>query len=160
MSENPIKYSDLFQDDGAIDLLIKKINDKKYGKNKTVMLADLPREELINAYFASDIFLFASNIEYSPLVLYEACASGTPFISSDVGNSKEIAKWTKGGLIAKTVFRLSKSYIDESDLNTKILKVLKDNKLANQLSILGKKAIRSKYNWDLISLKYLQLFDK
>jgi glycosyltransferase involved in cell wall biosynthesis len=143
-----------------LSLLIKKINDKKYGKNKTVMLADLPREELINAYFASDIFLFASNIEYSPLVLYEACASGTPFISSDVGNSKEIAKWTKGGLIAKTVFRLSNSYIDESDLNTKILKVLKDNRLANQLSVLGKKAIRSRYNWDLISLKYLQLFDK
>jgi glycosyltransferase involved in cell wall biosynthesis len=141
-------------------LLIDAINSKKYGNNKTIILKDLPRKDLINAYFASDIFLFASNIEYSPLVLFEACASGTPFISSDVGNAKEIAKWTKGGLIAKTAFRLSKSYIDESDLNKKIHKVLQDDRLANQLSVSGKKAIRSKYNWDLISLRYLQLFSK
>ena len=154
------KILNLYKRKQDLSLLIKSINNKKYGKNKTVMLLDLPREELINAYFASDIFLFASNIEYSPLVLYEACASGTPFISSDVGNAKEIAKWTKGGLIAKTTFHLSKSYIDESDLNKKILKVLQDVRLANKLSVSGKKAIISKYNWDLISLRYLQLFSR
>ena len=152
------KFRNSFIRKEDLSLLIESINKKKYGENKTVMLMDLPRERLINAYFASDIFLFASNIEYSPLVLFEACASGTPFISSDVGNAKEIARLTKGGLIAKTTFRLSKSYIDESDLNKKILKILQDDRLANKLSVSGKKAIQSKYNWDLISLRYLQLF--
>jgi glycosyltransferase involved in cell wall biosynthesis len=154
------KIRDLFTKKEELTVLIEAINNKKYGKNKTIFLENLPRKNLINAYFASDIFLFASNIEYSPLVLYEACASGTPFISSDVGNAREIAKWTKGGLIAKTVFRLTKSYIDESDLNKKILRVLQDDTLAAQLSISGKKSIQSKYNWDRISLEYLKLFGR
>jgi len=139
--------------------LIDAINSKKYGKNKTIMLKDLPRKDLINAYFASDIFLFASNIEYSPLVLYEACASGTPFISSDVGNAKEIASWTKAGLIAKTNFISSKSYIDEIDLNKKIKSIYLNKKLAMQLSNSGKKAIISTFNWQKISGQYMDLFE-
>jgi glycosyltransferase involved in cell wall biosynthesis len=59
-------------------------------------LADIPRSDTVGAYFEADIFLFASHIEASPLVIVEAKAAGLPFVSTDVGNVREYS----GGLIA------------------------------------------------------------
>lgn len=67
--------------------------------NKYVLKVDLGRQELVQAYMNADLFVFASNIEYSPLVLFEATAGGTPFLSVPVGNAEEIARWTGGGFI-------------------------------------------------------------
>ena len=69
------------------------------GAQKTIRLVDLSRERLVALYKLSDVFVFASHIEYSPLVLFEAAAAGTPFISSDVGNAREIAAWTGVGKV-------------------------------------------------------------
>ena len=33
-------------------------------------------------------------------MIYESCASETPFISRDVGNTKEISKWTNAGFVS------------------------------------------------------------
>ena len=60
----------------------------------------------VNAFKQANLFLFPSLIECSPIVLFEAMASSTPFLVSDVGNSKEIVKWTGGGeLLPTTVDR-------------------------------------------------------
>lgn len=66
---------------------------------KQVLDIDLGREDLIGLFAAADLFVFASNVEYSPLVLYESVAAGTPFLSVPVGNAAQIAAWTGGGLI-------------------------------------------------------------
>jgi glycosyltransferase involved in cell wall biosynthesis len=68
---------------------------------KRVLITDLPRDRLIRLYNASNLFVFASHVEYSPLVLFEASASATPFIASDAGNSAEIAAWTRAGIVIK-----------------------------------------------------------
>lgn len=67
--------------------------------NKQVLKINLGRQELVQAYMNADLFVFASNIEYSPLVLFESAAAGTPFLSVPVGNADEIARWTGGGVI-------------------------------------------------------------
>jgi len=69
---------------------------------KRVIVDFLPREETVAAFREADLFLFPSNVECSPLVLFEAVASGTPFLSTDVGNAVEIAGWTSGGIILPT----------------------------------------------------------
>jgi glycosyltransferase involved in cell wall biosynthesis len=66
---------------------------------KQVLLTNLARPELIRLYFEADLFVFASHVEYSPLVLFEASAAGLPFISSAAGNSAEIAEWIGNGRI-------------------------------------------------------------
>jgi len=66
---------------------------------KRFLMTDLPRSELISAFFAADLFVFASHVEYSPLVLFEAAAAGLPFLTVPVGNAEEIAAWTGGGEI-------------------------------------------------------------
>lgn len=70
---------------------------------KKVVITNLPRNRLIQLFSASKLFVFASHVEYSPLVLFEAAASATPFIASDAGNSTEIAEWTKAGVIVKRI---------------------------------------------------------
>jgi len=70
---------------------------------KRVLLTDMGRDELIQAYKNADLFVFASNVEYSPLVLFESAAAGTPFLSVPVGNAAEIAEWTGGGMICPAV---------------------------------------------------------
>jgi glycosyltransferase involved in cell wall biosynthesis len=77
--------------------LVKRIN--RAAPAKHAMIVNLPRAELVQAFLNSDLFVFASNIEYSPLVLYEAAAAGLPFLTVPVGNAAEIAEWTRGGVV-------------------------------------------------------------
>ena len=66
---------------------------------KRVGILDVPRIEVLAAYKAADLFVFGSQVECSPLVLFEAVASGTPFVSVDCGNAREIAEWGDAGLV-------------------------------------------------------------
>jgi glycosyltransferase involved in cell wall biosynthesis len=69
---------------------------------KIILNANLTRPQVIAAYQAANLFLFPSRIECSPLVLFESAAAKLPFFTSDVGNAKEIVKWTKGGVVLPT----------------------------------------------------------
>ncbi|MBB3943999.1 glycosyltransferase involved in cell wall biosynthesis [Sphingorhabdus rigui] len=68
-------------------------------QQKSIKLVDLERGQLVSLYREADLFVFGSHVEYSPLVLFESAAAGTPFISNDVGNAKEIADWTGLGTV-------------------------------------------------------------
>ena len=68
------------------------------GRKRVIML-DPPRAEVIDAYKAADLFVFGSQVECSPLVLFEAAASATPFVTVGAGNAAEIAEWTGGGIV-------------------------------------------------------------
>ena len=74
---------------------------------KRLLIVDLSRADVVNLYKAANLFISASHVEYSPLVLFESAASGTPFISSDAGNSQEIANWTGGGIVIPKVQKYS-----------------------------------------------------
>ncbi|MHB8121807.1 MAG: glycosyltransferase family 4 protein [Desulfuromonadaceae bacterium] len=65
-------------------------------ENKRIVVTTLTRPETVSAYHAADLFLFPSNIECSPIVLFECMASRTPFLVTDVGNSSEIIEWSGG----------------------------------------------------------------
>jgi glycosyltransferase involved in cell wall biosynthesis len=72
-------------------------------QNKQILVKFLSRTMTVEALKQSDLFLFTSNIECSPLVLFEANAAKLPFLTTDVGNAKEIIEWTQGGLLLPTI---------------------------------------------------------
>lgn len=75
----------------------------KYQESKKrIITTSLTRGETVSAYKEADVFLFPSNTECSPIVLFEAMAAGLPFLSSEVGNAKEIIAWSGGGLLLPT----------------------------------------------------------
>ncbi|HWY37015.1 MAG TPA: glycosyltransferase family 4 protein, partial [Bacteroidia bacterium] len=62
--------------------------------SKKITLTAANRETTVAAYKQANLFLFPSNIECSPIVLFEAMAAKTPFLVTNVGNSSEIAEWS------------------------------------------------------------------
>lgn len=126
---------------------------------KNILIEDLEREETVAAFKAADIFLFTSRIECSPIVLFESIAAKTPFLTTNVGNSREIIKWTKGGKLLPTRitrFGYSQALINES---AKILKYYYNNR--SKLSLMGKAGFQAwlkKFTWEKITREYEKVY--
>lgn len=125
---------------------------------KLLIISDYPREELVQAYMAADLFVFASNIEYSPLVLFEAAAAGTAFLSVPVGNAEEIAKWTGGGMIC-SADKDERGYtrVDPKALAKEIARAIENPKNLDSLGQAGRSAWRKSYTWDAIATQYEEI---
>lgn len=135
------------------------INRSQFGK--LVLVSDFPRRELTQAFMAADLFVFASNIEYSPLVLYESAAAGTPFLSVSVGNSAEIAGWTGAGVICpSTVDAKGYTRVDVRVLAESMADLMRHRERLADLGAAGKRNWSEKYTWGAISLQYEQIFQQ
>jgi glycosyltransferase involved in cell wall biosynthesis len=142
-----------------LNRLTQEVNAGKYGKNKKIISCDLDREQLLNCYFESDLFVFASHIEYSPLVLFEACAAGLPFLSAPVGNAEEIARWTNGGVIypAKKDFK-GFTETDTNILAKEIDALIKNKTNLEQLSKNARQSWEKNYTWAKLFDQYEEVF--
>jgi len=128
-------------------------------KGKKVMVTDLPRSSLIQAFMTADLFVFASNVEYSPLVLFESAAAGTPFLTVPVGNSEEIANWTNAGIVCPAI-RDAKGYtrVDPAVLAHFISELIKDKPALKIMGENGRKNWQEKFTWEIISRQYEKIF--
>ncbi len=122
---------------------------------KTVLRLDLPREKVVDAFFEADLFVFASKVEYSPLVLFESAAAGTPFLTVPVGNAAEIVRWTGGGWLcpAETDDR---GYVKVSPtvLAGEIEKAFRSPETLRKLGVAGRQAWLEHFTWAKISESY------
>ena len=143
----------------SLDMLVSRIN--RAGASKRAMLVNLPRVELVQAYLNSDLFVFASNIEYSPLVLYEAAAASLPFLSLPVGNAEEIARWTGGGEICPAV-NDAKGYtrVDPVVLAEHIMRLAGDSERLSHLGTMGRRNWEEQFSWDKIAMLYEKIFER
>jgi glycosyltransferase involved in cell wall biosynthesis len=114
---------------------------------------------VIEAFFAADLFLFPSTIECSPLVLFETAAAGTPFIATDVGNSREIAGWTGAGLIAPgRVHETGFTFVDVAKAAHLVEQLFHDADRRRAMGVRGRKAVLERYTWDRVVDRYEALF--
>jgi glycosyltransferase involved in cell wall biosynthesis len=122
---------------------------------KQTLLLDLPRDELVQAFKNADLFVFASNIEYSPLVLFESAAAGTPFLSVPVGNAEEIAEWTGCGIICPGKVD-SKGYtrVSPKVLAAYMKDTMNSPHLLKELGQIGYNRWKEKYSWAKIVVDY------
>lgn len=120
----------------------------------------LSRAETVALFAAADLFVFLSNIEASPLVLFETAAAGTPFVASDVGNSREIADWTKAGVICTTTTD-SRGYRRASvdAAVSAVLKLLTDKHRLAKMGERGLKETLANFTWEKITKRYLDIYD-
>lgn len=123
---------------------------------KKVLVTNLPRQQLIRLYNASSLFVFASHVEYSPLVLFEAAASATPFIASDAGNSSEIAAWTNAGVvIGRSEGRLRACKV--SDVSEAIELMLAEPGLKARGAAGRRVVLSDGFTWDRIVDQYISV---
>lgn len=163
----------------------KKLNQSKNFRinNKKIIISHFDRTKTVSAYKSANLFLFPSNIECSPVVLFECMAAKLPFLTTEAGNAKEIIEWSGGGqllpteknvllgnfiftktkkIIKKIVGRIDNDYqfcgakIDDS---VKVLEELyNDKEKLKQLGENGYKAWDEKFNWEKISQDYEKLY--
>ena len=136
----------------TIDDLIK-VAELQGGKR--VLRANFSRSDLVQAYMAADLFVFASTVEYSPLVLFEAAAAGTPFLSVPVGNAEEIARWTGGGVICPAA-KDARGYVrvDPSRLAREIERCMASPEMLARIGAAGKESWRRMFTWRAIAPQY------
>jgi glycosyltransferase involved in cell wall biosynthesis len=128
--------------------------------NRRIIVTQLDRPATVSLLSESDLFLFPSNIEASPLVLFESCAARTPFMSTDVGNAKEIAQWTKGGVIMPTTKdSLGNSHADIAAAAAMLRSLIVDDKQLADLARLGHKNWKAHYSWDILTKQYIKIYE-
>jgi glycosyltransferase involved in cell wall biosynthesis len=128
-------------------------------KSKKILNLNLSRTDTISLYKTADLFLFPSNIECSPIVLFECGAAKLPFLSSDVGNSKEIISWTQGGELMKTYKdNNGNSHVHIEEASNQLMNLYCDSLKRKTLGENGYKSHLSTYNWESITDKYEELY--
>lgn len=138
-----------------VQFIILFINNKI---NK-IHLLNLDRDSLIQSYKDANVFLFPSNLECSPVVLFEAMASGTPILVSDVGNSREIISNSNAGkLLPSQILKNGYTKIDVLESSRILNRLLTANNILEILSINGKKYWLDNFTWEDISTKYEKLY--
>jgi glycosyltransferase involved in cell wall biosynthesis len=122
---------------------------------KRVILTDLERQDLVQAYLAADLFVFASRIEYSPLVLFEAAAAGTPFLTVPVGNADEIVRWTGGGMLCEAAKDgRGHTRVDPSTLAGVMAHCMKDRETLSRLGATARERWRNHFTWKIVAGYY------
>ena len=96
------------------------------------------------AIAAADLFLFTSRVECAPLVILEAMAAGTPWVSFDVGNVSELA----GGVLAASRAELL-------DAAGQILDGARP-----ELGPQGREAWEADHRWEDIVRRYESVFEE
>ena len=135
--------------------VVRVINNGNQKENKSLIVVDLPRSDLIDCYFAADLFVFASMIEYSPLVLFESAAAGLPFLTTPVGNVEEIIKWTGAGRICPANMD-EKGYrvVDPVELGKNIDLMIEDEHSRLKMSKSGRENFEKFFNWEVLINDY------
>ncbi len=131
---------------------------KSIFSNKRIITTSLSRTETVATFTQSDLFLFPSNIECSPLVIFEALAAGLPFLATDVGNIQEIIDWTKGGILLPTTHEAGRAIIDLEPSVALFENILTNPERLQQMSTLGKQAWLERFTWKEIATKYEQMY--
>ncbi len=128
-------------------------------RKKKIIFTELERKDTVEAFREADLFFFPSNVECSPIVLFETMAAGVPFLASEAGNIAEIIEWSSAGWLlpgSKGENGWVKINIPES---IKVLdKVCADRNALKSAGERGRRAWKEKFTWKKIAQHYASLY--
>ena len=146
---------------GSARTLINYIIHRFSNKLNKVFILNLDRQKLIATYQQSDFLLFPSMTECSPIVLYEAIASETPFLVTNVGNAIDIVEWTNGGKLLPT--KIDKNGLSHAKINesAKSLSALFNDPLEiSKMKENGYSSWLNHFTWEEIAYQYEQMYNE
>ncbi len=125
--------------------------ERRSGGRKPVLILDVDREAVVAALHEADLFVLPSNVECSPLVLFEAMAARTAFLSTECGNAREVVEWSGGGRIVPTRVRRDGWVECAPDvLAGEIERLLTDQVQTRKLGAAGRRAWENSFTWERI----------
>lgn len=149
---------------GSCELKTKEFNENKKNLSDEKMLINtfLTRDQTVEAYKQSDVFLFPSNIECSPITLFECMAAKLPYLVTDVGNSKEITEWSNGGVVLKTQIDSTTGYslVDIDSAASNLEDLFSSKEIRKSYGENGHNAWKEKFMWKEIADTYEKTYEK
>jgi len=136
--------------DGPLRMDIEEVLDEWKMKNKVVLTGYLRRDDLIEYYKQSDLFIFASLTETQGLVVLESLAAGTPVVAIAEKGIKDVLEDGRGALLVKGE--------DEDDFLVKVKSILDDDSRRERLSKLGIEYVEEKWSMDSAVEKLLKIY--
>jgi glycosyltransferase involved in cell wall biosynthesis len=110
------------------------------------------REQLIESYKQSNVFLFPSRHEGMPNALLEAMASGLPVIATCIaGNEELVVEGETGYLVPAEDIEL---------LQAALKKILSDSTTRQQMGIAARQRVEENYNWESTAQQYALYLEK
>lgn len=110
--------------------------------NKNIVLVSgVSRDAVVSAYKQADVFLFGSELECSPLVMYESFASQTPFVTRPVGNVADHAD----------VIKIAENPLAMASAGNYLLD---DEQASQKMTDNAYKLWKKNYTWDAVAKKY------
>jgi L-malate glycosyltransferase len=111
--------------------------------NLTLKLG-VSRAETVSAVKEADLFVLTSSWEASPLVILEAMAAGTPFLTFDTGCVRE----HEGGIVVTSIAEMVEAARE----------LLASPELRRRLGEQGRARIAERHDWDVIATAYEALY--
>jgi glycosyltransferase involved in cell wall biosynthesis len=108
-------------------------------------------QDIWRYYAAADIYVQTPDIDNMPSSVLEACASGLPVVSTDVGEVPAILAHGAHGLLAPTG--------DAESVARQILRLLDDQALADRLTASALDSCRA-YAWEAVREQWLSLYGR
>jgi glycosyltransferase involved in cell wall biosynthesis len=145
----------------------KRTLEKQEYEFEYKVLRDIPREDVVAAFLFSSVFLFTSLKEVSPIVILEAMASGTPWVSMDVGCLEEYIGGLDGITSPGNLIRNNKLDVKGNKvITTEIISeyascvnsLLSEYEIRSEMARAGNDLVESKYSWDKIVELYHNVF--
>ena len=114
---------------------------------RIVLLNGKERDMVLAAYKGADLFLFGSELECAPLVMYESFAAKLPFITTDVGNVKDHSRYIK----------IVRSPIEMAEVSNRLLNNRNERETMSEVSYAEWK---KNHTWTRIADMYNDLFNR
>ncbi len=129
-----------------------ELNCKKEGLNNSILFyGKQEQKEVMQAIADCQFIIVPSRREAFGLTILEAMASGKAVIAADVGGISELVNHGKNGLLVKDN--------NPESFATEIIFLLEHPKIAAQFGIEGKQMVSSRYTWEIIGRKYLEIYN-
>lgn len=115
------------------------------GLHPLIKVMTVTRPWVVSAFQEADLFVFGSQTEASPLVIFEALAAGVPFVSTDCGNVAEMKAY--GRIIASPV-----------EMAEEVNALLNDAECRRELGTAARHAWRERYTWEKVVDSYERVY--
>lgn len=126
------------------------ICSQEYTKSDSEDAFSLPPNSLVDLYCASDIYVLPTLMETFGMVLVEAMAAGLPILTTEAPGVKDVIEDGKNGLKVPVE--------DNPAMADKIVEVLGNKDLAQELSSNSLAMARAKYDWGVVTGQYLDFY--
>lgn len=128
---------------------------------KRIVFVEPDRASTVALMKQADLFLFPSQVECSPIVLFESMAAGVPFLSSQAGNAQEIAAWSRGGwTMPGTTDPNEWVHVDIAQAAHQLTALLADREQLRTTGRAGHAAWKERFTWQRIAEQYAEHYQR